>query len=142
MVIQDFAYRFIENEGGKTTDEILGAFRNHKTFRDKKFNLTKSTRKQHISIRELSMSLTKSRLFFREKVYGRNQVKTDKDGKKYNLNRWFNNDVKVIAKKLATTRHLRSKPNSYPKVLRDEYYGCLEACEAETAGLNKITKRG
>tara|TARA_R110002167_G_scaffold58078_1_gene164903 strand:- start:114 stop:512 length:399 start_codon:yes stop_codon:yes gene_type:complete len=114
LMLQDFAYRYIQENGGQTTIEILDAY--------------KDSGRGLIAVcnnRELSVNLSKSRLFFREKVH--------RTGRQGNLNRWFTNDVKVIAKKLAGLTHMQSQPKLFPKILRDEYYACV----AERQGLKE-----
>ena len=109
--MQDFAYRFIDAEGPKTTDEILEGYDNSNRG---KIGLCNR--------RELSGNLSKSKLFVRENI--------SKVGRQGNLNRWFTIDVKVVAERLASLDHLSTPPRLYPKILRDEYYACVAQREA------------
>jgi len=113
----DFCYRYIQDNGIQTSKELLSAY-------EKQDCSTKKT--GHCSIKELSMTLSKNKLFFRTK---------ESFGVDHNKNKIYKydiRDVNEVARKLASLTHMQTEPKHFPRVLKDAY----DACVAEQKSLS------
>ena len=119
----DFCYRYIQDNGIHTSKDLLLAYEKQ-DFSHKKNG--------HCSIKELTMTLSKNRLFFRTK---------ESFGIDHNKNKIYKydiRDVKEVARRLATLKHLQTKPKHFPKILKDAYD---DALEAQSTQLNTMKER-
>lgn len=106
----DFCYRYIQDNGIQTSKELLSAY-------EKQDFSTKKT--GHCSIKELSMTLSKNKLFFRTK---------ESFGVDHNKNKIYKydiHDVNEVARKLASLTHMQTEPKHFPRVLKDAYDACI-----------------
>jgi len=113
----DFCYRYIQENGIQTSNELLEAYRKQ-DMSIKKIGLC--------SKKELSMTLSKNKLFFRTK---------ESFGVDHNKNKIYKydiHDVNEVARKLASLTHMQTEPKHFPKVLKDAY----DACVAEQKSLS------
>ena len=113
----DFCYRYIQDNGIQTSGELLDAYR-EQDMSIKKIGLC--------SKKELSMTLSKNKLFFRTK---------ESFGIDHNKNKIYKydiHDVNEVARKLASLTHMQTEPKHFPRVLKDAY----DACVAEQKSLS------
>ena len=106
----DFCYRYIQDNGIQTSKELLSAY-------EKQDFSTKKT--SHCSIKELSMTLSKNKLFFRTK---------ESFGVDHNKNKIYKydiRDVNEVARKLASLTHMQTEPRHFPRILKDAYDACI-----------------
>jgi len=106
----DFCYRYIQDNGIQTSKELLSAY-------EKQDCTTKKT--GHCSIKELSMTLSKNKLFFRTK---------ESFGVDHNKNKIYKydiRDVNEVARKLASLTHMQTEPKHFPRILKDAYDACI-----------------
>ena len=119
----DFCYRYIRDNGIQTSNELLDAYR-EQDMSIKKTGLC--------SKKELSMTLSKNKLFFRTK---------ESFGIDHNKNKIYKydiHDVNEVARKLASLTHMQTEPKHFPRILKDAYDN---ACEAQSTDLNKMSER-
>jgi len=106
----DFCYRYIQDNGIQTSRELLSAY-------EKQDCTTKKI--GHCSIKELSMTLSKNKLFFRTK---------ESFGIDHNKNKIYKYDIRnvnEVARKLASLTHMQTEPKHFPRILKEAYDACI-----------------
>jgi len=119
----DFCYRYIQDNGIQTSGELLDAYC-EQDMSTKKIGLC--------SKKELTMTLSKNKLFFKAK---------ESFGIDHNKNKIYKydiHDVNEVARKLASLKHLQTEPKHFPRILKDAYDN---ACEAQSTDLNTMKER-
>ena len=119
----DFCYRYIQDNGIQTSGELLDAYC-EQDMSIKKIGLC--------SKKELTMTLSKNKLFFKTK---------ESFGIDHNKNKIYKydiHDVNEVARKLASLKHLQTEPKHFPRILKDAYDNALEA---QSTHLNKMKER-
>ncbi len=112
----DFSYRYIQKHGIQTPTELYNAY-------------IKDTRKGYSDIgvcsrKAFTMTLSKSNIMVKVKQdFGR-------DINKNKIYKYDIRDIDVVARRLASLKHLQTEPKHFPRILKEAYDACIAEQES------------